>query len=167
MNLAKKKTHNLITFSLEKKTLRILFFTIDNTTTTTTNKPNTAMFEANTHWHCSADKKKTTATTNLRFGPLGNQPSQANITLSLAKEITSQTIWAKRHAAQLVSIATSQPTLTAASHIHTHLQSEIHTPHNYTHTIRSVSNDRGNEFNLCVVQRSLKLLPSSQLEICD
>lgn len=86
MNLA-KKTHNLITFPLEKKTLRILFFTIDNTTTTTTNKPNTAMYETNTHWHCSADKKQQQQQTqyNLRFGPLGNRPSQANITLSLEK----------------------------------------------------------------------------------
>lgn len=71
MNLA-KKTHNLITFPLEKKTLRILFFTIDNTTKTTTNKPNTAMFETNTHWHCSADKKTATTTTKtikLTFRP--------------------------------------------------------------------------------------------------
>lgn len=108
------------------------------------------MFEANTHWHCSADNNKHSKT--YVSAPLGNRPSQANITFP------GQTNNRQNVMPQLVSIATSHLRLLwRRRHTHTHTCSRkfIHLHHTNTDANASVC---------ATVPHSPR---SPQLEICD
>lgn len=109
------------------------------------------MFEANTHWHCSADNNNKHSKTYVS-APLGNRPSQANITFP------GQTNNRQNVMPQLVSIATSHLRLLwRRRHTHTHTCSRkfIHLHHTNTDANASVC---------ATVPHSPR---SPQLEICD
>lgn len=152
MNLAKtkKKHHNLITFPLNKKTLRILF-TIDNTiTTTTTNKRKHSI------GRLTQANKQTKNNKNLRFGPLSAIDLRKLTSLSLEHN----------SAGQLVSVATSHTQSMLWRRRHRHSHRFIQRSHKHTTHTHSAAGER--KFKCERVQRvCVWVQRPPQLEYCD
>lgn len=122
------------------------------------------MFETNTHWHCSADKNNNNNSKHIKTYV------SALSAIDLRK-LTSHFPWKKRqtigktscHAAGFDSYFTAY---FDGGVTHTHMQSEIHTPHNHTHTQTQQAMTEGTSSS-CVCKDEPSLPPSPQLEICD